>query len=231
MREICFVKLTRCPREDGGRPIGETQARIDERAAMLAPFGLWLDADNRLFARLLAEEAGVERGSENGALLIATLKCLDEDGNPAWYLSPRSRRLGVNGAAPPLPLARLEPGGLLSIDRDFWWISSVWQPKPGPAPAEVADSLCPVCGARLSEAPVVQCPTPHCGRWSHLERGDDPGCEDALNCYLAADCPHCHRPATLDPVFVPEPHQKLLPADSDEFLFPSALVLEGGAKP
>jgi len=59
-------------------------------------------------------------------------------------------------------------------------------------------------------APVVQCA---CGRWTHLERPEQPQSPDALNCYLAAGtCGDCGRAATLKPQIVPEPPEKLLPA-------------------
>jgi hypothetical protein len=216
VREICLLKLTGWRRGDDGQRAGASRVRIDEGAALGAPFGLWLDAGNELAARPLAQRGDADCEAARGATLLATLKCVSEDRHPAWYLVPRSHRLGINGTVPPLPLVRVEPGALLSVDGEFWLVCSVWQPKPGPAPPEVADRPCPVCGGKLGEAPVVQCPTPLCGRWTHLERPDDPRSEDALNCYLAADCPNCHHPATLDPLFVPDPHEKLLPTHTDE---------------
>lgn len=147
--------------------------------------------------------------------LVAEVKCRVEDGAVVWYLVPRSRRLQIDGRRP-YPLARLEPGALLSIDSDFWFVANVWQPRPRPAPEELANRPCPICGATLSVAPVVRCGGHGCGRWTHYERPHEPD-GDFLNCFLATDtCPDCGQPVLAEETLVPEPHDKLLAPASEE---------------
>jgi hypothetical protein len=221
---------------------GFDSVRIDQDAAGQQLFGLWIDPDGQLSAAPLhdGEDNSVDNNkdkkkdnkadskrdnnvdesgdgdepADGGPELVAGIKCLDEDGTPAWYLAVRGDRLGVNGTTPPLGLVRLEPGSLMSHGRRFWTAAHVWQPEPRGAPEELADQACPVCGLKLSEAPIVQCPGPGCGRRTHLEDPENPDNDDALNCYLATEhqCPDCKHPATLEPIVVPEPHEKLLPA-------------------
>jgi hypothetical protein len=150
-------------------------------------------------------------GCSDPADVVGTVKCTIDEGHPSWYVVPRGCRVGINGSAMPLSLARLEPGTLLSVDRRFYQVCILRQVVPGPAPTNMAESPCPVCGEMLSVAPVVRCGGAGCNRWTHLERPDVPDDPDALNCYLAtgANCPECRAPATLDPIIAPEPHEKL----------------------
>jgi len=191
--------------------------RIAESAAQNDTLGLFALAEGKLAVMVTAKGNGSGRRPKRpkNAELVAELKCRVEDGIAAWYLAPRSQRLQVNGHRP-YPLARLEPGMLLSIGSDFWLVAKVWQPQPRPAPEELADRCCPVCGAKLSIAPVVQCGGPDCGRWTHYERPDEPDGE-FLNCFLATDtCPDCDQPVMAEATLVPEPHDKLLTTASDE---------------
>ena len=129
----------------------------------------------------------------------------------AWALrrsAPTSRsihrrRCRCNGSIP----VRCSPSAQRSGWHAGWCVRG-----PSPAPAEVADKACPVCGAPLSLAVVVQCP--NCLRWTHLEQ---PGSDDALNCYMAAGVCSCGRAATLEPQVIPEPSAKLLSADEHEW--------------
>ena len=219
MQQICLYKLASWQPPTKDQPAAaEELVRIDEEVAAETAFGLWHDRAGSLRTAALSGGGEAASISEAGkpSPPLAALRCIEEDGTSAWYAAVYSERLGINGTTPPLPLARLEPGALLSIDGHFWLVTSVWQPHPQPAPAEVAASRCPVCGGKLSEAPVVQCPDPNCGRWTHLERPDQPDSGKFLNCYLAApECPECHHATTIDPALVPEPHEKVLPAAHD----------------
>jgi hypothetical protein len=214
VRQLCLIRL------DGGHSgrsspsRGPQTVRIDESAAREAAFALWIAAPGELCAILLAGKSRRGDRPAGDAAWVASLKCLDDNGTPAWYAAVRGNRLGINGAASPLALTRLLPGALLSVDTAFWLVSHVWRPVPGPAPPEVAELVCPVCGDKLSRAPVVQCPGAGCNRWTHLERPEQPEDKEALNCYLftGGECPDCHSPATLDPIVAPEPHEKLMAA-------------------
>lgn len=122
-----------------------------------------------------------------------------------WWLAPRERKsLAINGV-PPLPLAALEPGDLLSVGPAWWLVTSPWAAEPQPAPEELSQRPCPVCGGALGLAPVAQCT---CGRYYHLE---SPGAEgdDVLNCFLSGPCGLCNRQPTLDEILWPEPPAKL----------------------
>jgi hypothetical protein len=153
--------------------------------------------------------------SDSDNNLVAMLRAAGAGDARVWYLIPRNDALGVNGIAPPLGLVQLDPGAVLSLGTRSWLVVSVQQSQPAPAPAELADRDCPVCGGKLSITPVVQC---GCGRWTHLERPDEPDSRDALNCYLAsAACPDCGRAATLQPQITPEPPEKLVPADESSW--------------
>jgi hypothetical protein len=189
--------------------------RILESTARIDTLGLFALAKGRL-AVVVTKGAGKRRARRpKNAELVAELRCRVEEGVSAWYLVPRSHRLQINGHRP-YPIARLEPGVLLSIDADFWLVAQVWQPQPRPAPEDLADRRCPVCGAKLSVAPVVQCGGPDCGRWTHYERPDEPD-GDFLNCFLATDtCPDCEQPVLAEAALVPEPHDKLLAPAGDE---------------
>jgi hypothetical protein len=137
--------------------------------------------------------------------LLAEVAARTSGGTPAWWLAPRSASLLVNGLAP-LALTLLAPGDLLAFAAHWWLTVSQWTPQPGPAPAEMAEKPCPVCGMPLNLAPVAQCP---CGRYYHLEKPEGNEEADALNCFLAGPCRMCSRTPTLAPVLMPEPSAKL----------------------
>ena len=144
--------------------------------------------------------------------LLFSLTCLESSppGQPVqreWLLLRRERTLQVNGI-PVLPLATLEPGSMIAVDRRRWLVTSLWKPAPHPAPDAVKEVDCPVCGAPLSVAPVVQCP---CGRYMHLEKPDQPDDSQALNCYLlAGTCGVCGRASNLEPSLLPVPDETLV---------------------
>ena len=95
-------------------------------------------------------------------------------------------------------------------------MATVCTAEPFDAPAELAAKPCPVCGAPLGEAPVVQCA---CGRCMHLEKPDTPGDDEALNCFLAVGvCGGCHQPTSLDPQVNPALPLCLADWTSDEDL-------------
>lgn len=154
----------------------------------------------------LAGLPAAARRSGSRGVVVAELRSLDSSAGAAWWLTPRTPSLAVNGV-PPLSLAALDPGDLLSIDSHWWWVSSLWRTEPGPAPPAVADRPCPVCGGPLKAAPVCQCP---CGRFFHLESPENTADEQALNCYLAGPCGLCGRQPSLDPVLCPEPPARLI---------------------
>jgi hypothetical protein len=171
---------------------------------------VWLMQDGCLAA---APAGQVPPGEEDR--LLFSLTCLESSppGQPVqreWLLLRRDRELQVNGV-PVLPLATLEPGSLIAAGRRRWLVTSLWRPLPFPAPDAVKDVDCPVCGAPLSAAPVIQCP---CGRYMHLENPDQPDDAQALNCYLlAGTCGMCGRPSNLDPSLLPSPDETLVSSD------------------
>jgi hypothetical protein len=212
MQDLGLLRLNDRSDVQGGRSSDRNLTRIGEKYARDSVLGLYADLQGGLRIVPMDDARMKQASLPNGGDLVAAVKCLEEDGVPAWYFVARSERLRINGCRRSV-LTRVEPGALLSIDRHFWLASFIWQPLPEPVPVELADSYCPVCGGKLSEAPVVQCPGPNCGRWVHFERPDQPETQKFLNCFLAADrCPNCGHPATVDPIVVPEPHEKLLPA-------------------
>jgi hypothetical protein len=170
---------------------------------------VWLMEDGRL----TSTTAGEISSSEQGRLLFS-LTCLESSPggqhlDREWLLVRRDRSLQVNGI-PVLPVVTLEGGSLLAADRKRWLVTSVWKPAPRPAPPEVEDVDCPVCGAPLSAAPVVQCP---CGLYMHLERPNQPDDTQALNCYLlAGSCGTCGRTSNLAPSLLPVPDETLVAA-------------------
>lgn len=175
------------------------------------PRDVWLMKDGRLVA-----VAGGEMPASDEDRLLFSLTCLEsgDTGQQAqreWLLLRRDRTLQLNGV-PVLPVASLEPGHLLAVGSHRWLVASLWKPTPRPAPLAVMNSDCPVCGAPLSAAPVVQCP---CGRYMHLEKPTEPNDPQALNCYLlAGTCGLCGRPPSLEPSLLPEPDETLVAAES-----------------
>src|SRR5207249_3585639 len=131
---------------------------------------------------------------------------------PLCHVVARHPNLRIDGFAP-LPLATLSPGSLVHLGEASWFVTARWQPAPGPAPPELAERKCPVCGGELKLAPVLQC---ICGRYVHLEKPDAPAGVDVLNCALAGPCGLCNRPPRLEPLLSPEPPDKLLDVTSVE---------------
>jgi hypothetical protein len=150
--------------------------------------------------------------AKNDAERIGVLHAKTSGAETTWFLLSGCKTLAVNGS-PLLPIRQLDPGSVLSLGSKCWWISSFWQPRPVDAPADLADKLCPVCGATLGLVPVVRCA---CGRWTHLERPEEPTSQEALNCYLAAPSCPCGLPATLEAQISPEPPGRLLPVAEDQ---------------
>ncbi len=204
MRELAFLCVVS---ESPQRVCAGSDAVLPVKSATVCSQSseLWATRDGRLRVTPLSSAPM----ADTDETLVATVWYAADAGHPVWYLVSRSSRLAVNGSLP-LPLARLEPGCLFSLGRTAWFVSTLWRPVPQSAPPEVADKPCPLCGAPLSAAPVVQCPSPGCGRWMHLERPEDPDSQDTLNCYLTSgQCGDCHRTTSLEPLWVPEPHDKL----------------------
>jgi hypothetical protein len=221
MKHMALVPLGRARSNAAGPRQLEQVVRIDPAAASERLHGLWCGEDGTLQVKRLNRGNGtatksISAASSNGSLLAAAVKCVPEDGLSGWYAVPLCNGTGVNGFAHPLPLFRLAPGTLFSVGQHFWWVTEISHVEPQPAPPDVADSLCPICGSKLSEAPVVQCPGENCSRWTHLEQPQRPDAADALNCYLLADrCGGCLHPTTLAPVLVPEPPEQLFRRDNN----------------
>lgn len=149
---------------------------------------------------------------------VAWLRVGLVDGEPAWELIPRTGTLGLNHLPACLPLAKLEPGDLLTLGDRLWMAASLWTPEPVVAPDTLRDKPCPICGGQLGLAQVVECV---CGRWTHLENPSSPNDAAALNCFLAAGrCGHCGRPAILEPQLFPEVADCLIAewTDEDDFV-------------
>lgn len=234
MAKLCLIPLGKHRRlvdnrRDNRASLPSREAtEIDETNASRTAFGLWMQSSGVLRAGPLDSIDENSSGPVDGEELLAAIKCCEEDGTPVWHCVPRSSRLGIDGTTP-LSLARVEPGTLLSVDRDFWLLTRLWRPEAKPAPEEIAQLACPVCGDPLSAAPVVECPTPGCGRYTHLERPEEPDSADALNCFLVAEaCGGCGQATTLKPVLLPEVDQKLLPVDDDDLGFEFECLPIGG---
>jgi hypothetical protein len=171
---------------------------------------VWLMEDGNLAAAPFGQ---TPIGEEDH--LLFSLTCIESSlpGQPMqreWLLLRRDRTVQVNGI-PVLPVATLEPGSIVAAGRGRWLATSLWKPVPFAAPEAVKNSDCPVCGAPLSLAPVVQCT---CGRYMHLEKPDQPGDQQALNCYLlAGSCGVCGRASSLEPTLLPEPDETLVAAE------------------
>ena len=168
---------------------------------------VWLMEDGTL---AVAPAGEIPPGEEDRLLFSLTCLVSSPPGQPVqheWLLLRQDRAVQVNGI-PVLPIAALEPGSLIAAGRKRWLVASLWKPAPRPAPEAVKDVDCPVCGAPLSVAPVVQCP---CGRYMHLERPDQPDDPQALNCYLlAGSCGVCGRTSNLEPSLLPVPDDTLV---------------------
>src|SRR5438874_1942951 len=119
---------------------------LPEPTAGGEPVALWLSSSEGL-------AAGVAPGD---AAPVAELMPLVQGGELSWWLAPRAPELLLNGAMP-LPLAALSPGDLLAVGGRWWYVTVEWVPEMMPAPAELADRPCPVCGGALSLAPVCRC--------------------------------------------------------------------------
>jgi len=176
--------------------------RFDADRCRNEPQNLLLDGEQRLVVTPTNADSDHVSGT-----LLATLTSRNNPGSDktVWWLIPRSRLLIVNGIRP-MPLVALERGDLLAHGTHHWMVASLWVPVPITAPKSVAKRECPVCGAQLDMAPVLQC---SCGRYYHLEDPDDPENPKKLNCYLASPCGLCRREPALEPRLVPEPDEKL----------------------
>jgi hypothetical protein len=226
MNDIAFVQVGGANQAAAATlPFGEV-VQLATAVAMEKGLGLWCSAAGTLQVKPFpsTKKSRVRTmkrtapSSRNGRALVFIVKCVAVEGSLEWYAVPTSDSVGINGLARPLPLIRLEPGSLFSVGQRFWWVTGVRKLDPQPAPPEIADTLCPICGCKLSVAPVVQCLGQNCGRWTHLERPDEPSSEEALNCYLIADkCGDCLHPTTLDPVLSPEPPAQLFAPYDDDF--------------
>ncbi len=131
-------------------------------------------------------------------------------GNSQWLFAPLCDEVLHNGIRP-LAIAIIEPGDVLALGEECWFASELWRPAPVPAPENIAEKECSVCGGPLKLAPVIQCP---CGRYYHLEHPETPDDPQALNCYLTAGmCGLCERKPSLEPQFLPTPPEELIPED------------------
>lgn len=169
--------------------------------------------DGQLTAVPVDHGGDLMAGVVDSILAIAFLRWCGRRSDPAWFLAPISRRLAVNGW-PPLPLACIAPGDLVSVGERYWFVANLQSPEPTEAPEEMQSQMCPVCGAELGLATVAQCQG--CGRLAHLERPDAPNDPDALNCFLVAGvCGQCNQPLSLAPQALPEPPRELVCCDDE----------------
>lgn len=190
---------------------------IQELPGTGASFALRLQDNGRL--RATRVENGIENIAAAGSSgdIVALLRHCCNLRDSAWVFVACASNVALNGLAPPLAVAVIEPGMLLAIGERHWLVSSLWRPEAVQAPDELRDKPCPVCGGELGLAPVVQC---GCGRWTHLENASAPHDKDALNCFTAAGtCGGCGRRASLEPQMFPEVSELLAGrlADADEF--------------
>jgi hypothetical protein len=162
---------------------------------------------------LLQGPGGVPQLTPAATRAAAPLAVLQSQKSPAgtqWWLAARSPALAVNGSRP-LPLTALQPGDLVTVGAEICWlVVEEWAVSPSPAPPDLVNWPCPVCGGELGCAPVAQC---LCGCHAHLEDPAAPDPARVLNCYLSGPCTLCGRRPTLEPALVPEPPEKLLGAD------------------
>jgi hypothetical protein len=188
-------------------PVGPGAAETQPASALVllplaqAPHGFRLACSNGAM-RLVPSDSADASASE----AFATVMARPTSAGSGWWLVPSCDGLTINGVVP-LPLSALEAGDLLAVGSDWWLVVSQWTAEPAPAPAELADKPCPVCGGTLRLAPVCRC---RCGRYYHLEAPQNPDDGQALNCYLAGPCGLCSRPPSLEPMLSPEPPAKLL---------------------
>lgn len=197
-----------------GGPLAAEPVRLGETPGHSAAFVLRRQDENGNLAAEPVEHVDNPLGGPCGDGALALLRWSAAGRDPAWLLMPCSDDVGLNGMTPPFPLARLEPGDLLSSGDRFWMIATLWRPEAVEAPADLRDKPCPVCGGNLAVAPVIQCP---CGRWVHLENPAEPDNPDALNCFLASGvCGGCGRRASLEPQVIPDVPEKLAAAPLDE---------------
>lgn len=208
MKALQFTSVMR----DANRADAESTA-IREWANASASYALSLHENGGLAATRLehGERAPIADRSIGAVVGFARHCCNARD--PVWVFVVCASNVALNGSSP-LAVALVEPGGLLAIGDRCWLISSLWQPEPVDAPAELRDKPCPVCGGDLGLAPVVQC---GCGRWTHLENAAAPHDKDALNCFIApGTCGGCGRPALLKPQLFPEVSDRLADEWVDE---------------
>jgi hypothetical protein len=208
MNNLCLLPVTTSPQSRGSRPSHVVHVPTPVQGNTVV--GLGLDQEGGL--AVAAPAASGESGSPGRLSLVAELLGQAAQANPSWWLVPRSPALLINGMRP-LPLASLQAGDLLAAGAGSWLVTSQWSPEPLPAPAELADRPCPVCGGALRLAPVCQCP---CGRFYHLESPAAKDGDQLLNCYLAGPCGLCGRLPTLEPVLLLEPPEKLWDQDTAE---------------
>ena len=211
MRSLKFETVTGLADRHGRHDLS---LQIDERTPQDATLGLWQRRDGSIFADDF-QDAGLDAVKLRAdRTLLAQLRCVDEDDTRSWYLVPHTRKLALNSQVQLLPIVRLEAGTLLSIGQQYWLITTLWTPKQSDAPAQLAHKPCAVCGAALELSPVVQC---SCGRWSHLERPEDPDDDEALNCYLiSGHCGGCGREASLEAQTFPRLPAWLIDRRNDE---------------
>jgi hypothetical protein len=204
MQQIVLVPLNkRSTVEDRD---SEELLMLAERATAQSDYVLLVAREGSLAVEQ-ADAATRREEQEEQCRRVATLKLAGAGAEKAWYLIPQDDELAVNGFCPPLPLVRLDEGDFLTWGPRAWLVAAYWRPGPGPAPAELAEKRCPVCGGELRLAPVVQCA---CGTWKHLERPDEPESKDALNCYLAGGKCACGRQPVMRPEISTELPEKLL---------------------
>lgn len=214
MRWLTFIPVLSCPEPQVSEntpslPLEPTQCRFPTPAV----FALRLSAGNRLAAEPVPANDSISallKGDSSIAALVFPQTSCDA---PEWILVACSRRLGLNGQTPVLPVAAIDLGDLLTLGEHGWMIGSLWRPEPVDPPDNLRHTPCPVCGGELGMTRVVQCA---CGRWSHLENPADANDPQALNCFLKAGlCGECGRRASLEAQLVPEVPASLRGAELD----------------
>ena len=74
--------------------------------------------------------------------LVAELKSHGSPSGVTCWLAPRDAALAINGLAP-LPLAALEPGDLLAVGPQHWFVAALWAAEPQPAPEALTSAPVP----------------------------------------------------------------------------------------
>ena len=138
---------------------------------------------------------------------IAHLRPIDgESRDFAVALVPADRELRVSGQ-PILGVKVLHPGDVLSTPHGDYLVTRRFRSSVGPAPEELAEKACGVCGMPLRLATIARCSC-GCGYHEEPSSADASGDSDRLSCFSDTRfCLACQRQKTLDEQFLPSPEE------------------------